>query len=330
MVSVTHATQASGTDAGNGEIGKAEWNAAHALSQATATILGRVTAGTGTTEELNASQVRTLINVEDGADVTDATNVDAAGAVMNADTSTAGMSFVDGGSVATNSATKVPTQAAVKTYVDSSDAAYYSAATSRANHTGTQLASTISDFSTAADLRISAAILDEDDMASNSATKVPTQQSVKAYVDASSGSSFVAGSPVTASGANVTFTNIDCDDIVFKIDGVSHNNGTNSSLRLYYSTDNGSSWSSSLVVLSATFAASLFLSGTVAIFGAREGTGMIVAGQGSTSITFPNIITLGISPTHAISAGAQINAIKFEWNTGASFDAGTITASTRG
>ncbi|MCO5072105.1 MAG: hypothetical protein M9944_12945 [Rhizobiaceae bacterium] len=150
MVSVTHATQASGTDAGNGEIGKAAWNAAHTLSQATATILGRVTAGTGATEELTASQVRTLASVYSAAQT------------------------------------------------DAADSAWYSAATSRANHYGTQLASTISDFSTAADLRISAAILDEDDMASNSATKVPTQQSVKAYVDAATSG---GGNP-----ANVGYT----------------------------------------------------------------------------------------------------------------------------
>jgi hypothetical protein len=41
----------------------------------TSTILGRVTASTGVTEQLTATQVRTLLNVEDGADVTDLTNV---------------------------------------------------------------------------------------------------------------------------------------------------------------------------------------------------------------------------------------------------------------
>ena len=36
-----------------------------------------------------------------------------------------------------------------------------------------------------ADARITNALVDEDNMASDSATKVPSQQSVKAYVDAS-------------------------------------------------------------------------------------------------------------------------------------------------
>ena len=54
-------------------------------------ILGRVTAGTGNAEQLTATQVRTLINVENGADVTDAANVTAAGAVMDGDFSSNGI-----------------------------------------------------------------------------------------------------------------------------------------------------------------------------------------------------------------------------------------------
>lgn len=60
-----------------------------------------------------------LDGIEAGADITDATNVDAAGAVMNSDTSTASMSFViDEDNMASNSATKVPTQQSVKAYAD--------------------------------------------------------------------------------------------------------------------------------------------------------------------------------------------------------------------
>ena len=57
--------------------------------------------------------------IEANADVTDATNVDAAGAVMNSDTSTSSMNFViDEDNMSSNSATKVPTQQSVKAYVD--------------------------------------------------------------------------------------------------------------------------------------------------------------------------------------------------------------------
>lgn len=72
--------------------GNAAWEAVPAggtvdvLSNvATSTIIGRVTAGSGDSEELTAAQVRTLINVEDGADVTDTTNVTAAGALMDSE-----------------------------------------------------------------------------------------------------------------------------------------------------------------------------------------------------------------------------------------------------
>jgi hypothetical protein len=72
-----------------------------------------------TIEGLSYTEFRTAINVEDGADVTDATNVAAAGAVMESDTSTASMSFVvDEDTMSSDSATKVPTQQSVKAYVD--------------------------------------------------------------------------------------------------------------------------------------------------------------------------------------------------------------------
>lgn len=44
-VSLKHTTQAVGTDAGNGEIRKAQWNEEHTLTAAADTLLGAVTAG---------------------------------------------------------------------------------------------------------------------------------------------------------------------------------------------------------------------------------------------------------------------------------------------
>lgn len=57
-------------------------------SMATSTLKGRATAGTGDPEDLAAADVRTILNVADGADVTDATSVNAAGAIMHSDIST--------------------------------------------------------------------------------------------------------------------------------------------------------------------------------------------------------------------------------------------------
>ncbi len=154
---------------------------------ATDRVLGRDSSGAGIIEEITPTALRTMINVEDGAtgdqtaaeirtlvdsasdsnvltdtlktrldsvennaDVTDATNVNAAGAVMNTDTATTDMQFVvDEDNMASNSATKVPTQQSTKAYVDSSTSGH---------------------------------ILDEDDFASDSATKPPSQQSAKAYI----------------------------------------------------------------------------------------------------------------------------------------------------
>lgn len=67
-----------------------------------------------------AAEITKLAGIEALADVTDAANVNAAGAVMNTDTTTAAMDFViDEDSMASNLATKVPTQQSVKAYVDS-------------------------------------------------------------------------------------------------------------------------------------------------------------------------------------------------------------------
>lgn len=60
-----------------------------------------------------------LSSIETSADVTDAANVDAAGAVMNSDTTTADMLFVvDEDDMLSNTASKLPTQQSVKSYVD--------------------------------------------------------------------------------------------------------------------------------------------------------------------------------------------------------------------
>lgn len=59
-IEVKHATQAVGTDAGNGEIAKAQWNEGHAINMATARVLGRSTAGAGAAEEIEIGGGLTL------------------------------------------------------------------------------------------------------------------------------------------------------------------------------------------------------------------------------------------------------------------------------
>ena len=74
----------------------------------------------GSTNKAFTGTLKTKLDgIETGADVTDATNVDAAGAVMNSDTSTSGMSFVvDEDNMSSNSATKLATPQSIKAYVD--------------------------------------------------------------------------------------------------------------------------------------------------------------------------------------------------------------------
>jgi len=67
---------------------------------------------------------------------------------------------------------------AIKTYVDAQ------IATKDNSDEITEGSSNLYFTNTRADARITAALIDEDDMSSNSATRLPSQQSVKAYVDA--------------------------------------------------------------------------------------------------------------------------------------------------
>lgn len=65
------------------------------------------------------AQFTKLAGIEALADVTDATNVDAAGATMNTDTDVSSNSWVlDEDDMSSDSATKLPTQQSVKAYVD--------------------------------------------------------------------------------------------------------------------------------------------------------------------------------------------------------------------
>ncbi len=76
------------------------------------------------TNAYDDAAVTKLGGVEALADVTDATNVEAAGAVMESDTTTASMSFViDEDDMSSDLDTKVPTQQSVKAFVEAQAAA---------------------------------------------------------------------------------------------------------------------------------------------------------------------------------------------------------------
>lgn len=83
-------------------------------------VLDQDDVGDGTTyKQYSATEKTKLAGIETGADVTDATNVDAAGATMNTDTSLAGNGyFLDEDTMSSDSATKVASQQSIKAYVD--------------------------------------------------------------------------------------------------------------------------------------------------------------------------------------------------------------------
>ena len=97
---------------------------------------------------------------------------------------------VDEDNLASNLDTKVPTQQSVKAYVDSVVAGL-TALEAADIDTLAEINAIIGDATLvtveATDASGYGWVIDEDDMVSDSATKVPTQQSVKAYVDAAGG-----------------------------------------------------------------------------------------------------------------------------------------------
>lgn len=117
----------------------------------------------GTTNKVyTATEQSKLAGIETGADVTDAANVAAAGAVMEADTSTASMQFViDEDDMASDSATKVPTQQSVKAYADTKLASVVAGDNVTVDNTDPQNPIISADGGGAIDLRVSNLLLAE-------------------------------------------------------------------------------------------------------------------------------------------------------------------------
>ena len=104
--------------------------AVKALSDASIAVTDTGTSTTAfvTPAGLAGSALQTKVNgIEAAADVTDATNVNAAGATMNTDASVAGNSyFLDEDTLSSNSATQVASQQSIKAYVDSATGGHLS------------------------------------------------------------------------------------------------------------------------------------------------------------------------------------------------------------
>jgi len=141
----------------------------------------KVVAGTGTfTGSSTGALTHTKANFE-AADVKGSTITAASGASV--------AEFSTDVTLAGNSDTAVPTEKAVKTYVDAVDTDDVAEGSTNLYYTNAR-----------ADARITNALKDEDNMASDSATHVPSQQSVKAFVD---GQVTTLNSTITTANTNM-------------------------------------------------------------------------------------------------------------------------------
>ena len=131
--------------------------------------------------------------------------------------------IVDEDNMASNSATQIPSQQSVKAYVDSQVAGK--------DNTDeiTEGSSNLYYTNARADARIANAIKDEDNMASDSATHVPSQQSVKAFVAAQIATKDNTDE-MTEGSTNLYFTNARADARIAAASTSDLSEGTN----LYY------------------------------------------------------------------------------------------------
>ena len=141
----------------------------------------KVVAGTGTFTGSSTGSLSITAADFEAADVKGSTFTGASGVSITA--------FLDEDNMATNSATAVPTQQSVKAYVDAQTTDDAAEGSSNLYYTNAR-----------ADARIQAALIDEDNMASDSATRLPSQQSVKAFVD---GQVTTLNSAITTANTNM-------------------------------------------------------------------------------------------------------------------------------
>ena len=142
------------------------------------TIRNLTATGTVNADVLDVQTIQssdsTAIQIADAVNISGALNTETSLEINN---STVITSIVDEDGMDSNSNTALATQQSIKAYVDAQ-------IQTKDNTDEMTEGSTNLYFTNArADARITAALIDEDNMSTNSATRLPSQQSVKAYVD---------------------------------------------------------------------------------------------------------------------------------------------------
>jgi len=137
-----------------------------------------------------------------------------------------------------------------------------------------------------------------------------------------------SGSGIAASGASVSITGLNCDDLLVTLDSVSHNSGSTQVFNVLLSTDGGSTYPHVIPMTTAVNAAAA-VSEMILLSGLREGrvygARVIGTNAGGLSTLLATGTMIGVRGV----LGAQVNAVRVA-PAGGSFDGGTIYVSQRG
>lgn len=268
------------------------------LNMATARILGRTAGGAGVVQELTKTNMLSFLNVADGADVT------------------AAAAFANDNRLLRSDGTGKGAQASDVTILDNGNVGLGSDAPGeKLVVVGNAYLSGTLDLGDSGDATLSR----------HAAGRVAVEGNPVAHVEELA---FRVGTPLTATGASVTLTGLDCDDLLVSLEGVSHNDGSSRATNLLLSSDGGSTFPITLPLNAAIAAASL-TSGIAFLTGLRQGLIVHLRGPMPGATDLNSVLSATSPQVGMVKATGRINAIRIQPAAG-SFDAGTIYVSQRG
>ena len=137
------------------------------------------------------------------------------------------------------------------------------------------------------------------------------------------GLSQVSQTTVSTPVTSIEFTSLPTTDhLMISVKDASHDRGSNDSLRLFISTDGGSTYQGDVVV-SPSYSNSTLYDGAIIIFGFQNDVGMVTSGVGG-GASDPGLILNTSTGRFSWVATGGIDAVKLEFGE-SSADAGTFT-----